>query len=134
MSRPSHLAVIAAVALTALAGLSSCDRTPGETPTAVSSVKIGGPFNLVDQKGRPVSQNDLLGKPTVMFFGFTYCPEVCPTTLAAITLWMEHLGKDADKLNVVYVTVDPERDTPEQMALYLSSFDPRIRGLTGTTA
>lgn len=92
---------------------------------------IGGPFTLVDTSGRTVTEQSLKGKPTAMFFGFTYCPEVCPTTLAEMTAALQALGKDADKLNVVFVTVDPERDTPEQMKLYLSSFDPRIQGFTG---
>jgi protein SCO1/2 len=68
-----------------------------------------------------------------MFFGFTYCPEVCPTTLAQITNWLADMGPDANRLNVVFVTIDPERDTPGQLKRYLSSFDQRIRGLTGTS-
>jgi len=101
-------------------------------PSAQSSIQMGGPFHLVDQNGRPVSDRDLLGKPTVMFFGFTYCPDVCPTTLADMTAWLKALGPDADKLNVVYVTIDPERDTSARLKSYLTAFDPRIRGLTGT--
>ena len=119
-----------------LAGVVAFEIHALETPATASGsfMKLGGPFTLVDQHGRPVTDRDLKGKPTVMFFGFTYCPEVCPTTLAALTAWMKALGPDADRLNVVYVTIDPERDTPKQLALYLSSFDPRIRGLTGTPA
>jgi protein SCO1/2 len=82
--------------------------------------------------GRPVTDKTLLGKPTAIFFGFTYCPEVCPTTMAEMTAWLKALGPDADKLNVVFVSVDPERDTPEQLKLYLSNFDRRIQGFTGT--
>jgi protein SCO1/2 len=96
------------------------------------TIKLGGPFSLVDQNGAPVTDRDLRGKPTAVFFGFTYCPEICPTTMAHMTQWMQALGPAADKLNVVFVTVDPERDTPEQLKLFLSSFDPRIRGLTGS--
>lgn len=92
------------------------------------------PFTLIDQTGRKVTERDLLGRPAVVFFGFTYCPEVCPTTLADITNWLGALGPDADKLGVYFITVDPGRDTPEEMGRYLSSFDPRIRGLTGTAA
>lgn len=95
---------------------------------------IGGPFTLVDQRGRTVTDKDFRGKPSVMYFGFTYCPEVCPTTLAALTTWLKAIGPDADKLNVAFVTVDPARDTPKEMALYLTSFDRHIRGLTGTPA
>lgn len=104
-----------------------------QSPVAtVAAVDIGGPFQLVDTQGRPVTEKALLGKPSVVFFGFTYCPEVCPTTLTELSAAMKALGRDADKLNVVIVSVDPERDTPAQMKLYLSSFDPRIQGFTGT--
>jgi protein SCO1/2 len=106
-------------------------RAPEPGSAAQNTAQIGGPFQLVDQNGRPVSDRDLLGKPTVIFFGFTYCPDVCPTTLADMTLWLKALGPDADKLNMVYVTIDPERDTPARLKSYLTAFDPRIRGLTG---
>jgi protein SCO1/2 len=113
--------------------LAACHK-PGDKTEAGdgAAIKIGGPFQLVDMEGRPVTERSLLGKPTAIFFGFTYCPEVCPTTLAEITAWLNALGPDADKLNVVFVSVDPERDTPEQLKLYLSNFDHRIRGFTGT--
>jgi protein SCO1/2 len=111
----------------ALRGRSPSSGVPG-------SAAIGGPFTLVDTQGKVFTDRDLLGRPSVVYFGFTYCPEVCPTTLAALSAWMRALGPDADKLNVVFVTVDPERDTPRQMGLYLSSFDHRIRGLTGAPA
>lgn len=104
-----------------------------QAPTAtVAAVEIGGPFQLVDTAGRPVTEEALIGKPTAVFFGFTYCPEVCPTTLTEISAALNALGRDADKLNVVFVSVDPERDTPEQMKAYLANFDPRIQGFTGT--
>jgi len=93
---------------------------------------IGGPFKLVDQRGKPVTDQDYLGKPTLVFFGFTFCPDVCPTTLYELTTQLKELGPAADRLNILFITVDPERDTPEQLALYLSSFDPRITGLSGT--
>jgi protein SCO1 len=94
--------------------------------------EIGGPFSLVDHHGKSVTDRDYLGKPTLVFFGFTHCPNVCPSTLLEITEQLRELGPDADRLNVLFITVDPERDTPEQLALYLSSFDPRITGLSGT--
>jgi len=93
---------------------------------------LGGPFTLVDLEGRPVTEKTLRGKPTAIFFGFTFCPEVCPTTLTELTAAMKALGPDADRLNVVFVSVDPERDGPEQMKTYLANFDPRIQGFTGT--
>lgn len=123
-------AVALALALVG-APLAACDR-PTDQASRRSTIQIGGPFQLVDMNGRPVTDKSLLGKPTAIFFGFTYCPEVCPTTMAEMTAWLKALGPDADKLNVVFVSVDPERDTPEQLKLYLSNFDRRIQGFTGT--
>lgn len=93
---------------------------------------LGGPFNLVDVNGRPFSDRNLKGKPAVIYFGFTYCPEACPTTLMAETHWLKQLGPDADRLNMVFISIDPERDTPAVMKNYLKPFDSRIIGLTGS--
>lgn len=95
-------------------------------------IAIGGPFTLVDHTGKAVTEKDYLGKPTAVFFGFTHCPEVCPTTLIQMSNLMKEIGPAADRLQVLLITVDPERDTPEQLALYLQSFDPRVVGLTGS--
>lgn len=95
-------------------------------------VPIGGPFRLTSHEGKPFTDADLKGKPFVVFFGFTHCPEVCPTTLYDLTQDLASLGSDADKLRVAFITVDPAQDTPELIKTYLSSFDPRIVGLTGT--
>lgn len=114
-----------------VAPLTACEKSAAPASQS-STIQIGGPFQLVEMNGRPVTEKTLLGKPTAIFFGFTYCPEVCPTTMAEMTAWLKALGPDADKLNVVFVSVDPERDTPEQLKLYLSNFDPRIQGFTGT--
>ena len=81
--------------------------------------------------GRTLRQIDFRNKPTAWFFGFTHCPDVCPTTLMQMTDHLEKLGADANRLNVVFITVDPERDTPRMLRDYLSAFDPRIVGLTG---
>ena len=99
-----------------------------------SALAIGGPFTLVDTHDAVVTERDFLGKPSAIFFGYTHCPDICPTTLLDLTELMKAMGADADRLNVAFVTVDPGRDTPAQLADYLSSFDPRIRGLTGTEA
>src|SRR5579862_9926573 len=93
---------------------------------------IGGPFELVDDNDKPVSDKQFAGKPFAMYFGYTFCPEVCPTTLLDLSRWISKLGPDADKLNYVFVSIDPERDTPQLMHTYLSSFDKHIRGFTGT--
>jgi protein SCO1/2 len=92
---------------------------------------IGGPFALVDQDGKPVTDQDLKGAPSLVFFGYTHCPDVCPTTLFEISEVLRALGKDADRVHALYITVDPERDTPAVLKDYLSSFDPHLRGATG---
>ncbi len=127
------LSKLVLAAMVCAAPLAACDRAT-EHAKAAQTANVGGPFHLVDQDGKAVTEKDLLGKPTAIFFGFTFCPEVCPTTLTEMTGWLRDLGPDAEKLNVVFVSVDPERDTPAQLKLYLSNFDHRIRGLTGTTA
>lgn len=104
---------------------------PGPQPSA-SKVPIGGPFRLTSHEGKAFTDEDLKGKPFAVFFGFTHCPEVCPTTLYDLTQDLEALGKDADRMRVAFITVDPAQDTPELMKTYLGSFDPRIVGLTGT--
>ena len=106
-------------------------RESGDGPQVAGAIG-GGPFSLVDQNGKPVTETALKGHPSAMFFGYTFCPDICPTTLYDMTTLMEQLGPDADKLKVYFVTVDPERDTQQAMAEYLSAFDPRFVGLTGT--
>lgn len=102
------------------------------TPKNARPAAIGGPFALVDDRGAPVTEASLLGKPSVIYFGYTFCPEVCPTTLSDLTRWMAELGPDADRLNYVFITVDPQRDNVKLMRDYVSSFDSRLRGFTGT--
>ena len=109
-------------------------RGPGAAPISIPTAQIGGPFRLTDQNGATVTDQDLKGKTFLVFFGFTHCPDVCPTALYEISQIMEKLGKDADRTAALFITVDPERDTPESMKDYLASFDPRIRGLTGDAA
>ncbi|WP_108462828.1 SCO family protein [Devosia naphthalenivorans] len=108
----------------------------GPRPTGVSEVEAiyAKPFQLVNQDGAAVTEANFLGKPSVWFYGFTHCPDVCPTALAEMSALLEELGPDADKLNVVFVSVDPERDTPEIMKEYVEYFDDRITGLTGDLA
>jgi len=103
----------------------------GSAPLASGSAAIGGPFKLVDQNGKSISDQDLKGRPFLVFFGFTHCPEVCPTALFDISEVLNKLGPDADKVNALFVTVDPERDTPEKLKEYLSSFNPRLIGVGG---
>lgn len=106
-------------------------RTGVELPGAA---RYGGAFSLTTHEGRPFSSDNLGGRPYVLFFGFTNCPDVCPTTLLEMTNHLEALGRDADRLAVLFVTVDPERDTAEHLKAYLAAFDRRIVGLTGSPA
>ncbi len=122
-------AVVAVVAI-AMAYVVGFEKLSGQGPNN-ANIKLGGEFNLVRHDGKPISGKDLLGKPHAIFFGFTSCPEVCPTTLFEITTWLEKLGPDADKLNVYFMSVDPERDTVQVLGEYLSAFDNRIIGITG---
>jgi protein SCO1/2 len=96
--------------------------------------KIGGPFQLTDQTGQTVTEKNLVGRPTIVFFGYTHCPDVCPTSLFEMSEVLRAMGPDADRINAYFVTVDPERDTQATMKEYLSSFDPRLKGLTGDAA
>jgi protein SCO1/2 len=103
-------------------------------PVAQQVAAIGGSFELVDQNGRTVTDRDLKGRPFLVFFGFTRCPDICPTTLFEVSEILRALGKDADRVGALFITVDPERDTPAALKYYLSSFDPHLAGLTGEPA
>jgi len=95
---------------------------------------VGGPFRLEDQNGKPVTDQDMKGHPFLVFFGFTHCPDICPTTLFDVSQVLKTLGPDADRTGALFITVDPERDTPAVLKDYLSNFDPHLRGLTGDQA
>lgn len=126
--------VAAALILAVLAG-SWAWRTTGPTPQATAP-GIGGNFHLIDQTGRPVDQTLLNGKWTVVFFGYTSCPDVCPTTLQTLGAAAAGMGPERRRLQIVFITVDPQRDTPAQLKDYLSSsaFAPGVIGLTGSPA
>lgn len=97
-----------------------------------TSVTVGGPFELTTHDGRRLSSKELAGRPFALFFGFTNCPDVCPTTLLELSNHLKALGPAADRLRVLFVTVDPEQDTPAHLKAYLANFDDRIVGLVGT--
>ena len=106
----------------------------GQSGRSVGSASVGGPFTLVDQDGRKVDERLLKGKWTAVFFGFTYCPDVCPTTLQTLAAAQDRLGPKAKDLQFLFISVDPGRDTPAQLKTYLSSpvFPKGVIGLTGT--
>ena len=103
----------------------------GRSVIAPAGAAVGGPFRLEDQNGRPVTDQDMKGRPFLVFFGYTHCPDICPTTLFDISQVFQKLGPDADRTGALFITVDPERDTPTVLKDYLSNFDPHLRGLTG---
>jgi cytochrome oxidase Cu insertion factor (SCO1/SenC/PrrC family) len=101
-----------------------------QTGSGVASV--GGSFTLTNQDGRVVSDRDFAGKFMLIFFGYTYCPDVCPTELQVMTAALDSLGEEADKVQPIFISIDPERDTPEILKSYVANFSPRLIGLTGT--
>jgi protein SCO1/2 len=129
-SRP--LVMIAAFAGSLAAGLLVVLWLTGGFRGVAAPASIGGPFQLTDQSGQTVTEKAMLGKPTLIFFGFTHCPDICPTSLFEMSEVLRAMGKDADRVNAYFVSVDPERDTAATMKDYLSSFDPHLKGLSGT--
>jgi protein SCO1/2 len=134
-ARTTQLLVAAAAFAVGLVGVLAVvllvsGRMPASVTTAASAV--GGSFRLLDQNGKTVTDADLKGRPFLVFFGFTHCPDICPTTLFEVSEVLRQLGPDAGRARALFVTVDPERDTPEKLKDYLSSFDPHLIGLTGS--
>jgi cytochrome oxidase Cu insertion factor (SCO1/SenC/PrrC family) len=131
-SRPKLIAgavvIIAAFALAALA----LTQWPSKGPMGSGTALIGGPFTMLNQKGEAVTEKNFEGQYTLYFFGFTFCEDVCPTELQVVSAALKELGPDAVKITPVFVSVDPERDTPKVMGEYVANFDPRFVGLTGS--
>ena len=113
--------------------LGACQQgKPGFRATDITGAEFGRDFALADHTGKPRALADFRGRVVVMFFGFTHCPDVCPTTLAELAVAMKKLGTDGDKVQVLLVTVDPERDTPQVLSQYVTAFNPRFLALRGT--
>jgi protein SCO1/2 len=125
------LVIVAAFAGSLVIGLLVMLWALGGTRSIATPAAIGGPFQLTDQSGQTVTDKDMQGRPTLIFFGFTHCPDVCPTSLFEISEVLRAMGQDADRVNAYFISVDPERDTADAMKDYLSSFDPHLKGLTG---
>ena len=138
--RWSHIALLAGAGLVVgatLAGFTAMvgGQNPQQTRSAsISVADIGGPFTLTDTGGEPFTEKNLIGRPAAIFFGFTFCPDICPTTLYELTGLMRELGPQADAIDFVFVSVDWERDGPQQVSRYLQAFDRRMIGLSGTQA
>ena len=133
MPRRSVL-IFAAVVLLLAVGLAGYSLLNRQIPGVMGSGEalVGGPFTLTDQDGRRVSEKDFLGRHMLVFFGFTFCPDICPTELQVMTAALDMMGPEGEKIQPVFVTIDPERDTPEVMKAYVGNFGPRLIGLTGT--
>jgi protein SCO1/2 len=125
------LIVVAAFATSLAVGLVVMLSLMGGLRGVAAPAAIGGPFQLTDQTGQTVTEKNLVGRPTLVFFGFTHCPDVCPTELFEMSEVLRAMGSDADRVNAYFISVDPERDNAATMKDYLSSFDPRLKGLTG---
>jgi protein SCO1/2 len=131
-AKTSHLLVVASAFLAGLViFLGVFLYATGQFGNAPGPSAIGGPFSLIDQHGKPVTDQDLKGHPALVFFGYTHCPDVCPTTLFDVSELLRALGPDAGRAAALFITVDPERDTAPVIKDYLSSFDPHLRGATG---
>ena len=124
---------IAVFLLSSLLWLAGCTDQPAAfRGSDISGTKLGQQWKLTDMNGQVRDQSSFAGKVQLVFFGFARCPDICPTSLSELSEAMKLLGPDADRVQVLLVTVDPERDTPDMLRQYLSAFDPRFMGLTGT--
>lgn len=119
------------IIICSLALFAGCDSRPKFKSTDITGADYGQSLELADTSGKLRHLSDFRGKAVVVFFGFTHCPDVCPTTLADLSRVMEGLGADADRVQVLFITVDPERDTPEDLGKYVHAFDPRFIALRG---
>jgi protein SCO1/2 len=133
------LVVVAGLAVGAAAALAVFPEArqrlmPAAGTKVVGQALIGGPFTLTDHTGKRVTDQDFRGRNMLVFFGFTFCPDVCPSALQVVAAALDKLGPRADRFVPVLITIDPERDTPAQLASYVQSFHPRLVGLTGTPA
>jgi protein SCO1/2 len=125
------------VLIFAIAGLTGCERPAAKVSfknTDITGIDYAKDFALPDHNGKLRTLADFKGKAVLVFFGYTQCPDVCPTTMAEMGSVMKELGPDADRLQVLFITVDPERDTPALLAKYVPAFDPRFLGLVGDAA
>ncbi|NRP70500.1 hypothetical protein ILFOPFJJ_01380 [Ensifer psoraleae] len=119
----------AILVMVAILGWLTYDMT--QSKQQASSGPFGVPFTLVAQDGKPITEKAFTGKATALFFGFTHCPEVCPTTLFEMNGWLEKVDPDGSKLQAYFITVDPERDTPELLGQYVSNVSKRVTGISG---
>ena len=136
MNKSLFPALAAALALVLPLSLTACDSTATKPEAPLEGAKIGGPFTLTDQDGKPVKDTDFAGKFRIIYFGYCYCPDVCPVDLRKVAAGFARFEKDqperAKAIQPIFITIDPERDTPAVLKQYVSAFHPRLIGLTGT--
>src|SRR6185312_12588134 len=126
--------IVAGFLIGAIAGAAALviARPPSADVTTTGKALIGGPFTLVGKDGKPVTDQDFRGKYMLVFFGFTHCPDICPAELQMVAEALDRLGDKANEVIPIFISVDPERDTPEVLAAYVKSFGPKFVGLTGS--
>ncbi|MEM8822526.1 MAG: SCO family protein [Pseudomonadota bacterium] len=125
------LGAVAVAALALGAGLALRQVVDSRTVATVASVELGAPFELITHNGDPITEEAFTGRPTLLFFGFTHCPEICPTTVYDMDTWLADLEVGEDEIGAYFVTVDPERDTAEFLREYLEPQSERVMGITG---
>lgn len=128
------IAVLVLLAASGAALRSVIPAQDGASPPATGTARLGGAFELADRDGKLFTDRNLLGRPFAIYFGYTRCPDVCPTTLMKLATWRRSLGAEGEKLQIVFVSVDPEIDTPASVGAYADLFRASIIGLTGTPA
>ena len=128
------VAALSAIALAALVYWHQIDKTTSDPVPEIGflpAINVGGPFTLTDHNGSKITEKSFPGKFLLITFGYTFCPDVCPTGLARITAALDRLGKTADLVQPLFISVDPDRDTPEALSTYVTHFHPKMVGLTG---
>ncbi|MGH6853919.1 MAG: SCO family protein [Aestuariivirga sp.] len=135
---PSRLQALIAIAIVSLALLIGAAalilQKGGPGRVGMGEALIGGPFSLIDTQGKRVTEKDFLGKYTLIFFGYTYCPDICPTELQVMTEALAQMGAKGEIIQPVFISFDPERDTRDTLKAYVENFGPRLIGLTGSAA
>jgi cytochrome oxidase Cu insertion factor (SCO1/SenC/PrrC family) len=125
-------AILALLAAVLVAGTAYYIANQPRGQISIGTALVGGPFSLTDQTGRKVTDKDFRGHYMLVFFGYTYCPDICPTELQVMSAALDNLGPKAEAIQPIFITFDPQRDTPEVLKQYVSNFHPRLVGLTGT--
>jgi cytochrome oxidase Cu insertion factor (SCO1/SenC/PrrC family) len=133
-SRQKLVFALVVLVIAAITGLGAVWFTRGlpQGPIGSGTALVGGPFTLTNQDGKRVTDQDFRGKYMLIFFGYTYCPDVCPSELQVMSAALDQMGPEADRIQPIFITIDPARDTPDTLKVYVSNFSPRMVGLTGS--